>query len=105
MKIPSTEEANLRPPELHDRRRLAQGRRLPGHTGRDTIKGANEIGDLGERGAGDNLMSRYDREFCRHLWHPGSLQLGAEVLRMPRVEPQTNPRSVRRSTQGPGLST
>src|SRR5262249_45977765 len=105
MKIPRTEEADLRPPELDDRRRPAQGCRLPSPTGRDMIKGANENGYFGKHGAGDDLMSRYDREFCRHLWHPGSPQPGVEVLRMPRLEPQTNPRSLRHSTQGFGLST
>src|SRR6266566_5033155 len=99
MKIPSTEKANLRPPELHDRRRLAQGSRLPGVAAGNKIKGSYEIRYLGEDGGRDDLRLRNHREFCRHLWHPGSLQLGVEVLRMRRLEPQAPPRSLHRSTR------
>ena len=34
MKIPGAEEADFRPSQLRNRRRLAQGRRLPGHADR-----------------------------------------------------------------------
>src|SRR5258708_7551308 len=105
MKIPSTEKANLGPPELHDRRRLAQGRHLPGPAGGNTVKGTNEIGYFGEDSAGDDLMLRYHRKFCRYLWHPGSPQRGVEVLGRPRLEPQANPHSLRRNAPGFGLST
>src|SRR5258708_26001648 len=89
MKIPSTEEANLRPPELHDRRRLAQGCRLPGPARRHTVKDANEIRYLVEHCAGDNLMSRHDTQFCRYLRHPAGLHFPVAVLRIPRLEPPT----------------
>src|SRR5258708_36452539 len=39
MKIPSTEEANLRPPHLHERRRPAHGSRLPRPARGNTVKG------------------------------------------------------------------
>jgi hypothetical protein len=88
MKIPSAEKANLRPSELHNRRRLAQGRRLPGLTGGNAVKGVNEIGYFGEDGAGDHLMLRHHREFSRHLRHPGSLERGVELVGRPRLELQ-----------------
>ena len=88
MKIPSAEKANLLPSKLRNRRRLAQGRRLPGLTGGNAVKSVNEIGYFGEDGAGDDLMLRHHGEFSRRLRHPGSLERGVEVLGRPRLELQ-----------------
>jgi hypothetical protein len=52
MKILGTQEANLRSSQLRNRRRLAQGRRLPGDATGDAVEGANEFGNLGEDWAG-----------------------------------------------------
>src|SRR3984893_9141597 len=38
MKIPGAEEADLRPSQLRNHRRLTQGRRLPGHAAGDAIE-------------------------------------------------------------------
>src|SRR5262249_32390311 len=83
MKIPSTEEADLRSLKLRDRRRRAQGRRVPDPAGGNAVKGMNEIGYFRQYGGGDDLIVPHHREFLRH---PGSPQLGVEVLGMHRVE-------------------
>ena len=80
MKIPSAEKANLRTPQLRNRRRLAQGCRLPRLTGGNLVKDADETGYFREDGARDDLMPRHDRKFSRHLRHPGSLERGKELL-------------------------
>ena len=85
MKIPGAEKTNLRPSKLHNRRRFAQGRRLPSLTGSNAVKAVNEIGYFGEDGARDDLMLRHHREFSRHPRHPGSLERGVEVLGRPRL--------------------
>ena len=85
MKIPGAEEADLWPSQLRNHRRLTQGRRLPGHAAGDAIEGANEIGNLGEDGGGDDLMLRHDREFARHVRHPGGLERGVEGVGAARI--------------------
>src|SRR6516165_8689549 len=88
MKIPGAEEADLRPSQLRDHRRLAQGRCLPGHAAGDAIEGANEIGNLTEDRGGDDLMLRHDGEFARHVRHPGGLERGVEGVGAPPIEHQ-----------------
>jgi hypothetical protein len=63
--------ARVRPSPVRARR-LTQGRRLAGHAAGDAIEGANEIGNLGEDGGGDDLMLRHDREFARHAGIPAA---------------------------------
>jgi len=86
MKIPSAEKANLGPSKLHNRRCIAQGRRLPGFTSGDTIKGVYEIGYFDEGGPGDDLMLRHYREFSRYVRHSGGLEGGVEVFARPPLE-------------------
>jgi hypothetical protein len=55
MKIPCTEKANLRPPQLCNCWRLFQSCRPPWLTRRNCVKDADEFGDFRESGATDNL--------------------------------------------------
>jgi hypothetical protein len=85
MKIPGTEEADFRPSQLRNRRRLAQGRRLPRHAAGDAIEGADEIGNLGENGGGNDLMLGHDREFTPYVRHAGGLERGVEGVGAARI--------------------
>ena len=84
MKIPGTEGADLWPSQLRNRRRLAQGRRLPGDATGDAVEGANEFGNLGEDWGGDNLMLRDNRKFVRHSGSQKRVVEGVGAVRIER---------------------
>jgi hypothetical protein len=48
--------------------------------GGNLVKDMDETGDFREDGAREDLMPRHDREFSRHLRHPGSQESGEEPL-------------------------
>src|ERR1035441_4991350 len=56
--------------------------------GGNLVKDTDETGYLREDGAREDLMPRHDREFSRHLRHPGSLESGEEPLWKSRLEVQ-----------------
>jgi hypothetical protein len=51
----------------------------------DAIEGADEIRNLGKDGGGDDLMLRHDREFARHIRHPGGLERCVKVIGAARI--------------------
>jgi hypothetical protein len=84
MKIPCTEKANLRPPQLCNCWRLFQSCRPPWLTRRNCVKDADEFGDF---------RPWHYRKFCRHARHSGSLKRGEESLWKCCFELQPNPSS------------
>jgi hypothetical protein len=56
--------------------------------GGNLVKDMDETGDFREGGASEDLMPRHDREFSRHLRHPGSQKSGEEPLWKCRFEVQ-----------------
>ena len=73
---------------MRNRWRLMPGCHLPRLTGSNLVEDADETGYFREDGASDDLMTRHDRKFSRHLRHPGSLERGKESLWKCRLEVQ-----------------
>jgi hypothetical protein len=58
---------------------MVQGRSPPSLSASNAVKGKYEIGDLGEDGAGNDLMLGHHREFSWHRRHPGILKRTVEA--------------------------